>query len=100
MLNLFNKVRWQNSLRYDEWKVQVASAKASGVGVDDGYYRKGITALVVPVFCGDRKANFFIGANAVSEQLGVGKRRELVAALKQAAQQIGKAVGGETPGGD
>ena len=93
MENLFNKVRWQNPLHFEEWKKQIGSAKATGLGVDEGFYRKGITALVVPVFSSDGSASRFIGANAVSEQLEPTKRKELAAALKQAAREISRVLG-------
>lgn len=92
LLQLFNKVRWQNGLRYEDWKAQVASAKSTGLGIDEGAYRKGITAIVVPVFSSDGSANRFIGANAVSEQLGPTQRKELASALKSAARELSRVL--------
>jgi DNA-binding IclR family transcriptional regulator len=84
----FQKVRWQGPISFARWREQVEKTRETGVGVDDGYYRKGLTTIAAPVLPGTGPVTRFIGALCISDQLTTTSRRQLTEALKKAASRI------------
>lgn len=50
--NRFAKLRWDNPPTFEEWIVQVDTAKVRGYATDEGYYMAGVTVLAAPVRSG------------------------------------------------
>lgn len=90
----FLRVRWQRPLSFARWQEQVAETRQTGVGVDEGFYRKGLTTIAVPVLPSSGRVIRFIGALCISEQLTATARRQLIAALKKAAGQVASSLNG------
>ena len=90
----FLRVRWQLPLSFTRWQEQVADTRQTGVGVDDGFYRKGLTTIAVPVFPAAGNVIQFIGALCITAQLTATTRRQLTAALKRAAAQVASDLNG------
>ncbi|MGF6275821.1 DNA-binding IclR family transcriptional regulator [Massilia sp. UYP11] len=45
----FDKLRWARALAFEDYRQQVADARANGWSVDDGYFSAGILAVAAPV---------------------------------------------------
>lgn len=92
----FLRVRWQRPLSFARWQEQVATTRQTGIGIDDGCYRKGLTTIAVPVFPASGRVIRFIGALGITAQLTATSRRQLTIALKKAAAQVASDLNGMT----
>lgn len=88
----FAKVRWQRPIEFERWYREVENARIRQLAIDDGWYRRGITIIAVPVPGRPGRAERFIGALAVKEQLDAATRRNLARALQEAAHAIARAL--------
>lgn len=89
----FAKLRWQDAPSIKEWLEEVRAAQTAGYAVDEGQFRKGITAIAAPVFEADGSVHRTISVTAISAQLDAAKRKKLVVAVKSAAADITRALG-------
>jgi DNA-binding IclR family transcriptional regulator len=95
----FAHTRWHRPLAFDAWMKQVEKVRRDGYAVDEGWYRKGITLLSVPVRATDGCARHFVGALAISAQLDAASRRRLVDALQEAAERLAPVIAAAQDGG-
>lgn len=84
----FAAARWQAPPDFDSWLKQVRSARRLGYAVDEGQYRKGITAIAAPILKDDGTVDRAISITAISAQLDDARRRVLVKAVRAAASDI------------
>jgi len=84
----FAAARWQAPPEFDEWLKQVRSARRSGIAVDEGQYRKGITAIAAPILKDDGTVDRAISITAISAQLDESRRKVLIKAVQAAASEI------------
>jgi DNA-binding IclR family transcriptional regulator len=85
----FDKVRWARPLTFEQYRQQVADARAHGWSSDDGYFSAGILAVAAPV--NDRSGAIAYSISAVTfrgqyEREQVEKLGEL---LRKAAAKVG-----------
>jgi DNA-binding IclR family transcriptional regulator len=88
----FARVRWQNPPDVDDWLADVRAARRAGHAIDEGRFRRGITAIAAPVFNPDGTVDRAISVTAVSAQLEDASRRNLTRAVEAAAAEITKAL--------
>lgn len=84
----FARVRWQNPPTLARWRREVQAARTSGIGVDEGCYRRGLTAIAAPVQVQPGPVTRIIGALCITGQLTPASRRQLTEALQGAAAAV------------
>ena len=84
--------RWQEEPSVEEWLKDVRFARRAGYAVDEGRFRKGITTIAGPVFNLEGYVDRAISVTAVSAQLDPGTRKQLAAAIREAAAAVTKAL--------
>ncbi|WP_159590997.1 IclR family transcriptional regulator [Hydrogenophaga sp. BPS33] len=84
----FSKLRWQDAPTVKVWLEEVRGARSTGYAVDEGHFRKGITAIAAPVLNADGSAARTISVTGISAQLDDAKRKKLALAVKNAAAEI------------
>ena len=85
----FTSARWQVAPGFDDWRKQVRAARKLGYAIDEGQYRKGITAIAAPISGDDGGAIVrAISITAISAQLDDTRRKVLIKALLAAASEI------------
>ena len=89
----FEKVKWQDPMRFTQWQAEVRAVRARGVAIDEGRYRKGFTVVAVPIVMAGAPVDKFMSALVVTEQLSDRARRDLVRALQGAADEVASATG-------
>jgi DNA-binding IclR family transcriptional regulator len=87
---LFDRVRWQGPLGFDDWSAQVALARERGYATDEGLFARGVTTLAVPVLSADGRVSRAIGIASISALLGPTDRDTIAAALIGAASDIAR----------
>ncbi|WP_236581980.1 IclR family transcriptional regulator [Hydrogenophaga sp. BPS33] len=88
----FARLGWQDPPELEQWLRDVRDVPVAGHAVDDGNFRKGITAIAAPVFHADGSVTRTISVTAVSAQLASRQRKQLAEAAKVAAAQITNAL--------
>lgn len=88
----FARVRWQQAPDLDTWLREVRKARTAGHAVDEGCFRKGITAIAAPVPEADGSVQRTISITCVSAQLDPARRKRVTAAVETTAAQIADAL--------
>jgi DNA-binding IclR family transcriptional regulator len=88
----FARLRWQEPLAFEEWLKEVARTRRAGHAIDDGRFRKGITAIAAPVFNTDGRVARAISVTAVSAQLDARAGKQLAQAVMDAAAKVSKTL--------
>lgn len=84
----FARLRWQDPPDVKTWLADVRSVRRASHAVDEGRFRKGITAIAAPVFNADGTVDRAISVTAVSAQLDSSLRKKLARAVVAAATEI------------
>ena len=95
----FDKLRWEEPPSFEEWKLQVAESRCSGLGIDDGNYISGVTVLAAPVWKGGGRPSHALVAIGIGSALKRSGLPELQDALLAAARNLTLQLGGEVPPG-
>jgi DNA-binding IclR family transcriptional regulator len=85
----FTRIKWSAPLRFEEWLSQVERSRKDGYGEDRGYFSLGVTTLAVPIVSSNGSITRVIGTVSITAQLDAVDKAEIVAALKEAALDIG-----------
>jgi len=88
----FARVRWQDSPDVETWLKELRAARRNGYAIDEGHFRKGITAIAAPVFNADGIADRAISITTVSAQLDAATRKRLAKEVQAAAAEVTKAL--------
>lgn len=88
----FARVRWQEPPDVETWLKELRAARRNGYAVDEGHFRKGITAIAAPVFNADGIADRAISITTVSAQLDAATRKRLAKQVQAAAAEVSKAL--------
>jgi DNA-binding IclR family transcriptional regulator len=89
----FNRLRWQNPPKFEDWYKQVKETKRLGYGVDAGNYIRGITVIAAPIFDDDDKIIGALVTVQLSEQVtGVGVKAR-ASDLQRAATKVSLELG-------
>ena len=104
---LFESLRWDRTLSYEQFMVQARKAQRLGWGVDDGFMNRAVTALAVPVPAPDlekdggpghdagvKGTEYVCSATMFRHQYSSAVLPDLAAALMSVAQQAGKVIYG------
>lgn len=59
---IFDKIRWSDTLSYEEYCEQVRVASKQGWSIDDGYFSIGILAVAAPVYSDSSTIDFTVSA--------------------------------------
>lgn len=88
----FARVRWQHAPEFATWLKEVRAARRAGLAIDDGHFRKGITAIAAAVRNPDGTVDRAISITAITAQLDVRTRRHLSQSVQAAAVDITQAL--------
>lgn len=88
----FARVRWQQPPDLDAWLKEVRKVRNAGHAIDEGCFRKGITAIAAPVPDADGAVHRTISITCVSAQLEPARRKRITAAVEAAAADIADAL--------
>lgn len=85
--SVFESLRWERPLSFEDWRHQVATCTAAGFSMDDGHYLRGFVNVAVPVFrAGDLwRTVVSVGARG---QLADAQRLELTQALLEVGARL------------
>jgi DNA-binding IclR family transcriptional regulator len=84
----FSRIKWGAPLTFKKWIAQVQTARKCGYGEDNGNFSLGVTTLAVPIFSANGAITRVIGTVSITAQLETKNKAEIVAALKEAAEDI------------
>ncbi|MCA0946647.1 IclR family transcriptional regulator [Salipiger pacificus] len=84
----FSRLVWDHPPSFEDWRAQVAEAKAQGFAVDQGLYISGVTVVAVPVFGADGRMIRSLVAIGISERLKDGEVPRLVSAMQQIRDEL------------
>ncbi|MDE8654025.1 IclR family transcriptional regulator [Novosphingobium album (ex Liu et al. 2023)] len=88
----FDKLRWEDAPSWEEWRAQVAEARATGVAVDRGHYISGVTVVAAPVWKAPGRpshALVAIGIGSAVRGEGLPRLKEaLLAAARSLSEQL------------
>lgn len=94
----FDGLRWDDPPGWEEWKRQVADARATGIAVDAGHYISGVTVIAVPVWNGGRDEGRRPSHALVAIGIGAVMRGEALPRIKDAlwdaARMLSDQMGG------
>jgi DNA-binding IclR family transcriptional regulator len=88
----FARARWQDAPSFATWLEEVRALRGRRHAIDEGQFRKGITAIAGPVFDADGKVERTISVTVVSAQLDAPLRSRLTQAVEHAANEISQAL--------
>lgn len=84
----FDRVRWQNPPDFTTWLDEVRATRGRRYAVDEGCFRKGITAIAGAVFSRDGSVERTISVTAVSAQLDAKRQAVMIEAIERAANDV------------
>ena len=88
----FDKVRWARPLAFEEYRQQVADARAHGWSSDDGYFSAGILAVAAPVNDLSGAIAYAISAVTFRGQYERAQVEKLGELLRKAAAKVGNII--------
>lgn len=88
----FAEVRWQDPPQIKPWLEEVRAARSDGYAIDEGNFRKGLTAIAAAVPEADGSVRRTISVTAISAQLSSATRKKLLVAVRAAAAEITTAL--------
>jgi DNA-binding IclR family transcriptional regulator len=88
----FAHAHWQDAPAVETWLKEVRATRRNGYAIDEGRYRKGVTTVAGPVFGNEETLDRAISIMAVSAQIDARMRKNLVGAVKAAANEISQAL--------
>jgi DNA-binding IclR family transcriptional regulator len=88
----FARVRWQDPPDLESWLKEVRAVRRAGHAVDEGRFRKGITAIAAPVFNADGSLARAISITTITAQLDPRGRKQLVKAVQDSAAELTQAL--------
>jgi DNA-binding IclR family transcriptional regulator len=88
----FARVRWQQPPELDAWLRELRKVRSAGHAIDEGCFRKGITAIAAPVPDADGAVHRTISITCVSAQLEPARRKRITGAVEAAAADIADAL--------
>lgn len=94
----FDALRWDEAPSWEEWKAQVAEARATGIAVDVGHYISGVTVIAVPVWSGGREEGRPPSHALVAIGIGAVMRGEALPRLKNALQNAARMLSDQMSG--
>lgn len=89
----FKRIRWQNPPKFSDWLSQVNDTRDRRYAIDEGNFRKGVTAFAAGIFTGKESLDRTISIAVVSAQLDVSRRDKLIDSVQVAAADISAALG-------
>lgn len=92
----FEKLRWDEAPSWEEWKQQVAEARATGIAVDAGHYISGVTVIAAPVWKGGREGRPSHALVAIG--IGAAMRGEALPRLKDTLQNAARMLSDQMSG--
>lgn len=84
----FRTLRWDNPPSFDEWLAQADSARAIGIGMDEGQYMAGVTVMAAPVLRADDTPSHALVAIGVASTLPPERLALAQTTLRRAAQSL------------
>lgn len=88
----FSRVRWQDPPKFDDWLHNLPDVRRLGFAIDEGNFRRGITAIAAPLFDASGRVSQTISVTAITAQLDARTRKKLATAVKEAAREIMRAL--------
>ena len=91
---LFDEVRWQKPIEFDEYLRQVELARTNGYAIDDGNFRVGIVTIGLPVFDEAGQPVLGVTATVLKGQFDESRLTELVDDLGRLCSRLRQVVVG------
>lgn len=88
----FARLRWQDPPSFSSWLAEVRQLRGKRHAIDEGRFRKGITAIAAPVFHPDGTVERTVSITVISAQLDARRRTLLAQAVESAADAIASAL--------
>ena len=94
----FKMVHWDEPPTYEEWRAQVAEARAQGFALDCGNLVSGLTAVAAPVWKSRAKLSHVLLAVGFGAALRTTELPALQEQVRDTARALSKQLCGESPG--
>ena len=91
----FKLLRWDEPPTFDDWKAQVAQARAQGFAIDAGNYISGVTVIAAPVWRARAKLSHALVAIGIGSAVKRAGLPALGEALRSAAATLSNQLSGE-----
>jgi DNA-binding IclR family transcriptional regulator len=97
---MFKELRWQDPPTFKQYWSEVEEARRDGFALDIGRYNKNFTTVAAPILGPDGLATMAISAIAFSNDLGRAHLLRLASDLRATADEVSRALGRQSSGGD
>jgi len=88
----FARLRWQDPPSFSAWLTEVRQLRGKRHAIDEGCFRKGITAIASPVSHANGSVERTVSITAISAQMDTRRRALLTHAVERAADAITAAL--------
>lgn len=88
----FDRLRWDNPLKFSQWKKEVQEVKQKGYSIDWGQYITGIALIAVPIFGDIGELTHTLVVAGIMQQLSPDEIEALMNELKAYSHQISESL--------
>jgi DNA-binding IclR family transcriptional regulator len=88
--SLFEALKWDRPLSFDQFMVQADDARRRGWAIDDGYFHRSMVSISVPIMEADGAVISLLSAAMFAGQHQAESTAEIVEDLKQIAERVGR----------